>query len=89
LDELREAAQARMDHRRKLGLFTGPLLVLHARRDSLIPCSNGERMFAWAAAPASRKHMRLFPQGDHNTVFRANQDEYLAALGEFFGANAR
>jgi pimeloyl-ACP methyl ester carboxylesterase len=87
--DLEAAVLARMDHRRKLGLYGGPILVLHALRDSLVPCSHAKRNFAWAAGPEDVRRLLLFPKGDHNTIFWDNRDEYVAALDAFFGLLSR
>jgi alpha-beta hydrolase superfamily lysophospholipase len=76
-------ASARLDHRRKLEAFAGPLLVLHAARDSLVDRSHAERTAAWG-----RGQLVMFPRGDHNSIFAANADEYLGALRGFLKASA-
>jgi pimeloyl-ACP methyl ester carboxylesterase len=76
-----------LDHRRKLGAYRGPLLVLHARRDHLVDVSHAERAHAWAAS--ADKELVIFPRGDHNSILFENQADYWAALARFTGRIAR
>ncbi|HET8542036.1 MAG TPA: alpha/beta hydrolase [Anaeromyxobacter sp.] len=78
-DELAAAVAARLDHRAKLAAYPGPVLVMHARHDGLVPASHGERLAAWAAGPAI---LKLFDRGDHNSILAANARAYLEALAE-------
>lgn len=76
--ELIEAAfRARLDHKLKLSERTQPTLVMHARHDSLVSATHGRRL---ASYPAANARLVLFSQGDHNTIFYRNQEDYLAEL---------
>jgi pimeloyl-ACP methyl ester carboxylesterase len=76
-----EAAVAeRLDHRRKIGGYRGPVLVLHSRHDGLVEVSHAERLAAWAGGPA---RLLVFEDGDHNSILAENADAYLEAVGEF------
>jgi hypothetical protein len=79
-DVLAEVAK-HFNHQSKLSGYTNPLLILHAENDRLIDMSHAERNEAWAGS----KHKRLvrFPNGDHNTIFPANMNPYIAAVKEF------
>ncbi len=46
----------------RIARVSAPLLMLHGERDSIVPISFGERLFALARAP---KRMVRFPQGGH------------------------
>jgi pimeloyl-ACP methyl ester carboxylesterase len=81
--ELEAAISQRLDHRGKLGRYPGKMLVLHAAHDTLIVPSHAERNVAWGGAAAGNKELVIFPFGDHNSIFFANRDEYLARLGRF------
>ncbi len=78
--ELTEAVGRCCDHRQKLASFLGPVLVLHARGDSLVDISHGERLYQWAVGP---KRQLFFPRGDHNDVMYVNAREYFQALADF------
>jgi uncharacterized protein len=56
-----------------------PLLVLHGERDSIVPISFGEKLFALANEP---KRMQRFPQGGH-----VNLDSHgaMPVIKEFLG----
>jgi pimeloyl-ACP methyl ester carboxylesterase len=79
--------QRHLDHRRKLGAYRGPLLVLHAARDHLVDVSHAERAHAWAAS--KDKELVIFPRGDHNSIMIENQADYWAAMARFAGRIAR
>jgi pimeloyl-ACP methyl ester carboxylesterase len=79
---LTEVVARRLDHERKLASFPGPVLVLHARHDDLVPVSHGERLYQWAAG---EKRLQVFAQGDHNSIMFANAREYFATLADFIG----
>jgi alpha-beta hydrolase superfamily lysophospholipase len=74
------AVAARLDHRSKIGRYRGPVLVLHSRHDGLVEVSHAERLAAWAGGTAT---LRIFEEGDHNSILAANAEEYLEAVGAF------
>jgi pimeloyl-ACP methyl ester carboxylesterase len=69
------------NHQSKLSGYTNPLLILHAENDRLIDMSHAERNEAWAGSKSKR--LVRFPKGDHNTIFPANMNPYIAAVKEF------
>jgi hypothetical protein len=73
----------RLDHRRKLARFPGPVLVMHARHDGLVDVSHGERLYRWAAG---KKQLQVFPEGDHNSIMSVNAWEYFDLLARFIGS---
>jgi pimeloyl-ACP methyl ester carboxylesterase len=77
---LTEVVERQLDHRRKLALFPGPVLVMHARHDGLVGVEHGERLHQWAAGD---KRLQIFAQGDHNSIMFANAREYFKLLAEF------
>jgi pimeloyl-ACP methyl ester carboxylesterase len=72
------------DHQRKMQSLDCPVLILHARHDSLVPSWNSERLAEWAAAKLHR--LVLFEQGDHNDIQWINGSAYQQHLAEFFDA---
>lgn len=74
------AVNERLDHRRKMAAYRGPVLVLHARFDDLVPVTHGERLAEWAGGPVTT---RIFVRGDHNTILAENEPEYFEAIGGF------
>ena len=79
-EALRAEAALHLDHGAKLARYAGPALILHARGDDLVPVAHAEQLAAWLGARAT---LRILPHGDHNSIFYANQAEYLRALGAF------
>ncbi|WP_027716785.1 alpha/beta hydrolase [Desulfuromonas sp. TF] len=79
-EALAGAVAERLDHRRKLARFPGPVLVMHTRHDGLVDVSHGERLYRWAAG---KKQMEVFPRGDHNSIMAVNAREYFDLLERF------
>jgi alpha-beta hydrolase superfamily lysophospholipase len=76
--ELAAEVRARLDPKVKLN-YAGPVLVLHAKEDTMVDSSHAMRN----ASYARRATLRLLPEGDHNNVFDENREEYLAAVAQF------
>lgn len=68
------------DHERKLRRWGGPTLVLHSLHDGLVDVSHGERLARWAG---DRAELKVFRQGDHSSIYFANQAEYLDLVADF------
>jgi pimeloyl-ACP methyl ester carboxylesterase len=79
-EQMAQTVRERLDHQRKMAAYRGPTLVMHARGDSLIDISHGERLYRWAGGP---KHLRIFERGDHNNLMFVNQREYFAEIANF------
>jgi pimeloyl-ACP methyl ester carboxylesterase len=73
----------RLDHRRKIGGYRGPVLVLHTLFDELVDVTNAERLAEWAGGPIT---LELFDRGGHNDILRENETAYLSALAAFVAA---
>ena len=78
--EIAEEIGRRMDHRRTLSTYVGPVLVMHARCDGLIDISHAERLAAWAGGPVT---LKIFERGDHNLILEVNRREYFAEVARF------
>ena len=76
-------AQVRQDfdHQAKLGGLSFPVMILHTRGDSLVPCWNGEQLARWAGARL--QELALFERGDHNDIQAINARAYQALLKKF------
>ncbi|OGQ77420.1 MAG: hypothetical protein A2289_25300 [Deltaproteobacteria bacterium RIFOXYA12_FULL_58_15] len=85
LADLEKEATEHLDHRVKVQTYGGPVLVMHARNDSLVSCDNAERLAVWAG---ERADLHLFPQGDHNTMLDVNGTAILTTLGRFVASLA-
>jgi len=64
----------------KLRGFHGKTLILHARRDELVPVSHAEMLYASAPEP---KHLKIFDRGGHNDILAVNESEYMKVVEEF------
>ena len=69
------------NHKQKLSGYTSPLLILHTEDDGLIDISHAERNYEWAGS--TQKQLVRLPNGNHNTILRANLKEYMATVGNF------
>jgi len=81
-EEVENEVRSHLDHERKLGSYSGPVLVLHTRNDGLIDVSHAERLHAWAGA---QSRLRVFEAGDHNSIMGVNWLEYWGEVGAFLG----
>jgi alpha-beta hydrolase superfamily lysophospholipase len=77
--ELAAEVRARLDPQAKLNAYPGPVLVLHAQEDSMVDFSHAVRNAGYAKCAT----LRLLPEGDHNSIFDENREEYLAAVAQF------
>jgi pimeloyl-ACP methyl ester carboxylesterase len=84
-EALEAAVRERLDQRRKLAAYRGPLLVLHSRFDGLVDVAHGEALAAAAGGPVT---LRIFDRGDHNSILAENGDAYRRAVAEFLGGIA-
>src|SRR5438034_5322909 len=82
--ELAAEVRARLDPEAKLHAFTGPVLVLHAKEDTMVDSSHATRN----ASYARHATLHLLPEGDHNSIFEDNLKENLTAVRAFLQANA-
>lgn len=80
LDTLRKVVDQQLNHQQKIALFKGDLLVLHSVNDGLVDVSHGKRLYDWAT---TRKTIKLFDRGDHNSIMMMNAREYFACLENF------
>lgn len=63
-----------------------PLLVVHGTRDTIVPYEMGERLYAAAAGP---KRFIKVEGGSHHNLSSVANDQYRAALREFFRLSPR
>jgi pimeloyl-ACP methyl ester carboxylesterase len=80
---LEAAVAARLDQRSKIAGYRGPVLLLHSRHDGLVEVDHAERLAAWAGGPVT---LRIFDEGDHNSILAVNQGAYLDAVRDFLAA---
>jgi fermentation-respiration switch protein FrsA (DUF1100 family) len=64
----------------KISAVRAPILIIHGKRDQLIPFSMGERLYALAPQPKTFAPLEL---AGHNDVLLVDRDVYLDRLREF------
>jgi hypothetical protein len=74
------------DHEAKLHKWNGPTLVLHSLHDGLVDVSHGRRLAEWAGADAG---LKVFPRGNHNSIYFENHAEYLELVTDFLAKVSR
>ena len=81
--------RTRMDNVSKVGRVGVPVLVLHGDRDSIVPLSHGQELFARAAGPA---RLHVIAGAGHNDTYLVGGEPYAEAwrafLRETVGAGA-
>ncbi len=80
--ELEAAVAQVLDHEAKMRSYAGPVLVMHAEADHLVPVDHARDLASWAG---DRGQLVVFDQGDHNSIHYYNGDAILAQLGRFAG----
>lgn len=80
--QLEAAVADALDHEAKMRAYAGPVLVMHARADHLVPVEHAEALARWAG---DRGRLVLFPRGDHNSIHYFNDEAILAEVVAFTG----
>ena len=80
MESIEEEAGAHLDHEEKLSRYKGSSLLLHTRHDGLVDVSNAQRLHEWSSEP---KKLRIFEQGNHNTILFTNFHEYFDLVQTF------
>ncbi len=79
-DQLQAELRAEFDHQAKMHATTCPVLVMHTHGDHMVHPSHAERLANWAGERAA---LRMFDEGDHNSIYAYNSDEMLALVSSF------
>lgn len=66
------------DHLNKIRRFRGPLLVIHAEFDHIIPFSDGQALFETSAS--TDKTLLKIPAANHNDILAHGFRDYFAAV---------
>lgn len=82
-EAMRKEVEKYINQKDKLAGFKGSTLILHARGDSLIHYSHGERLYEWAPEP---REIKIFDRGDHNDILMENVKEYFQLIYRFLSA---
>ncbi len=65
----------------KISQYHGPLLVIHAEKDHIIPFAEGKTLFD--ACPSRQKQFLEIKRANHNNIFQLGMSIYFNAIAEF------
>ncbi|MFP4194368.1 MAG: alpha/beta hydrolase [Desulfobacterales bacterium] len=65
----------------KIKHYTGPVLVMHAEHDHIIPLDHGKTLYH--ACPSALKDMEIVSGADHNTIMFVAGHGYFRRIREF------
>jgi len=68
-------------HLEKIRAHEGPLLVIHAEFDHIIPFSDATALYE--ASPSRQKTFLKIPHANHNDIFYRGLNEYMGAISTF------
>jgi pimeloyl-ACP methyl ester carboxylesterase len=80
---LAAAITGAIDIRAIMSDFSRPTLILHTLHDGLIDVSHAERLADWCGGPT---RLKIFPDGNHNTIMFDNGRQYFALVNEFLSS---
>ncbi len=80
---LEQAVGEVLDHRAKLRRYAGPVLVMHARDDHLVPLDHAKDLASWAG---DQGRLLVFDRGDHNTIHYFNGETIAAEVVQMAAA---
>jgi fermentation-respiration switch protein FrsA (DUF1100 family) len=75
--------RTRYDNLAKISSIKTPLLILHGKRDRIVPFEQGERLFRAAPEP---KRFFAIADADHNDTFLSGDEGYWVAWEELLGS---
>lgn len=81
VNRLQEALRAAFNHEAKLKAFPGPVLILHAQHDEIVPVEHAKLLAGWS--DPARTTLRIFPRGGHNDIHFQNRDSYFQTIQAF------
>ena len=65
----------------KISKYLGPLLVIHAQQDHIIPFSQGEELIN--LCPSKKKKLVSIPNANHNNILGVNPQKYFEEVYRF------
>ncbi len=74
-------------HTAKIAAYAGPLLVIHAENDHIIPFSDGRALFE-ASASREKRFLEIL-HANHNNIFQFGMREYLDAVRDLLAKAGR
>ena len=64
----------------KIKKYEGPVLIIHAEKDHIIPFADGTALFE--ACPSARKDFLEIKRANHNNILQYGINEYFRKIGE-------
>ena len=65
----------------KIKKYTGPLLIIHAEQDHIIPFSQGELLYT--LCPSNNKKLLPIPNANHNNILGISFQKYFVEVESF------
>jgi len=84
---LKDDLKTNLDHESKIKAVTRPVLIIHTEGDGIVPSRHARDLYEWAGA--DKAELKIFPEGDHNTILACNLDEYIELVKGFMEKTAR
>ncbi len=78
--ELDDVMSQDFNHADKLASYAGPILLLHAERDSTV---NAQHAHANAKCAGGAVTLAVLPNGDHNSIEAENREAYWRTFGNW------
>ena len=66
--------------------YSGPVLIIHAEHDHIIPLDHGKHLYE--SAPGPRKSMKIIEGADHNNIFALAGMRYFEYIKNFIYGQA-
>ena len=79
-NELRSEILKYFNIEKMIKAFTGNTLILHSMEDRIINVDDARQINSWANEP---KLLKLFSDGEHNSLYETNRLEYFRAIRMF------
>lgn len=70
---------------KKFPLYKGPLLIIHAEKDHIIPFTEGRILFE--KCPSLKKEFLEIKGANHNNIFQYAAKEYFNTINSFIIKN--
>ena len=73
-------------NREKIKKYTGPLLIIHAKQDHIIPFSQGKILHD--TCPSKNKKFLPIPNANHNNILGVDPQRYFEEIGSFINLSS-
>ena len=65
----------------KIKKYSGPLLIIHAQEDHIVPLTQGELLYN--SCPSKNKKFLPIPNANHNNILAVNPQKYFTEIHKF------